>query len=79
MAVSIVDDSVVFVDDPPRTCELCGKVAECRPYGPNGEQICFPCGEKNPAERDRRIKEYAQRIVDEHLASINNQPRRVLN
>jgi hypothetical protein len=24
-------------------CELCGKIDECRPYGPNGEQICFDC------------------------------------
>lgn len=25
-------------------CELCQRVAELRPYGPNGENICFPCG-----------------------------------
>ena len=24
-------------------CELCGKVDECRPYGPNDENICFEC------------------------------------
>lgn len=28
-------------------CELCGKVSELRPYGPNGENICFECGMKN--------------------------------
>jgi hypothetical protein len=25
-------------------CELCGKKAELRPYGPKGESICFECG-----------------------------------
>ena len=24
-------------------CEMCGKVDECRPYGPNDENICFDC------------------------------------
>lgn len=24
-------------------CEMCGKVDECRPYGPNNENICFDC------------------------------------
>lgn len=28
-------------------CEICGKVAELRPYGPNGENICFSCGMKD--------------------------------
>lgn len=31
----------------PQQCDLCGKVAELRPYGPNGECICFPCGQKD--------------------------------
>lgn len=25
-------------------CQLCGEVEELRPYGPNGEQVCFTCG-----------------------------------
>lgn len=25
-------------------CEYCGKVAELRPYGKNGANICFECG-----------------------------------
>lgn len=31
----------------PKTCELCGKTAELRPYGPNGENVCFDCGMKD--------------------------------
>lgn len=26
-----------------QVCEKCGKSAETRPYGPNGEEVCFPC------------------------------------
>lgn len=39
------DDSAASVAS--RPCELCLKVAPTRPYGPNGEQICFPCWRKN--------------------------------
>lgn len=28
-------------------CELCGHAAETRPYGPKGEEVCFPCGMKD--------------------------------
>jgi len=28
-------------------CQLCGKHAELRPYGANGEWICFECGMKD--------------------------------
>ena len=31
----------------PQQCDLCGQVAELRPYGPNGEAVCFPCGMKD--------------------------------
>lgn len=26
-----------------QACEMCGKIDECRPYGPNDEQVCFEC------------------------------------
>lgn len=28
-------------------CETCGKIDECRPYGPNDENICFDCAMKD--------------------------------
>ena len=34
---------------PPSRCELCGKEDELRPYGPNGENVCFDCGMKDEA------------------------------
>ena len=36
--------------EPDFICSQCGKIAETRPYGPNGEEICFECGQKNPLE-----------------------------
>lgn len=36
-------------------CELCGTVAELRPYGPNGERICHPCGQKDLATTERMM------------------------
>lgn len=33
--------------EPPMRCELCGKQAETRPYGPQGERVCFECGMKD--------------------------------
>lgn len=41
-----------------RACELCGAIAECRPYGPNGEQICFDCGMKDEATTRKRMDNY---------------------
>lgn len=28
-------------------CNLCLQPAETRPYGPKGEEVCFPCGMKD--------------------------------
>lgn len=41
------DGTVWIVAEPPGRCELCGEVEETRPYGPNGEQVCFTCGMKD--------------------------------
>jgi hypothetical protein len=43
---------------PPAKCELCGAVDELRPYGPNGERVCFDCGIKDEAALDRGFKKY---------------------
>ena len=38
---------IIIKSEEPRQCELCGQHAECRPYGPNKEQICYECGMKD--------------------------------
>ncbi len=40
----------------PRKCDLCGKIAELRPYGPKGENVCFPCGMKDEAAAKRQFR-----------------------
>lgn len=56
----IVDGKLVWLGpvieaEDPDTCELCGAVEELRPYGPNGERICHPCGQKDPETTDRMM------------------------
>lgn len=46
---------VLIEQEPPGRCELCGAVAELRPYGPNGERVCFPCGMKDRAAAERQF------------------------
>lgn len=42
----------------PRECEMCGDVDECRPYGPNDEQICFDCGMLNEETTRKKMESY---------------------
>lgn len=44
--------------EPDQVCEVCGNIDECRPYGPNGEQICFNCGMKDPETTRKKMGEY---------------------
>ncbi len=52
----------------PQGCDLCGEVAELRPYGPKGEWICFPCGMKNKkateAAYEKRLSQGDERLGD---------------
>jgi hypothetical protein len=39
-------------------CESCGKIDECRPYGLNGEQICFDCGMLDEETTKKKMEQY---------------------
>lgn len=43
----------IIEQTPPQKCELCDKLAETRPYGPKGEEVCFECGMKDQAAAKR--------------------------
>ena len=47
----------VIMEEPPQACEMCGAIDECRPYGPNGEQICYECATTkcDPAQVEARM------------------------
>lgn len=47
LVVEAIDRGRLIPAQPPGRCELCGDVKETRPYGPNGEEVCFPCGMKD--------------------------------
>ena len=51
MSIRIGDISIICVE-PDQPCEYCGQITETRPYGPNGEQICYACAMLNPFETE---------------------------
>ena len=55
----------VISEEPMRVCELCGVIDECRPYGPNKEQVCYECGCKDPEAMQRGFDAYVLGGEDE--------------
>jgi hypothetical protein len=53
--------------EPDQACELCGVIAECRPYGPNNEQVCFDCGMKDEENMKRKMASYIFGDPDETI------------
>ncbi len=52
MSERIGDVTLIYAENP-QQCNLCGKIAELRPYGKNGECICFECGMKDKETTNR--------------------------
>lgn len=48
----------IIAQEPDQMCELCGKVDECRPYGPNDEQICFDCAMLDEETTKKKMAAY---------------------
>ena len=48
--------TIVLEAEDADVCQLCGAVAETRPYGPGGKHVCFKCGMKDEAGALRRFK-----------------------
>ena len=47
------------------TCELCSKVTDLRPYGPNDELICYECGIKDEKTTQAKHEAYMQKKKEE--------------
>ena len=58
----------IIAEEPMQVCEMCGVIDECRPYGPNGEQICFDCGMKDEETTQKKMEQYIFGIPDERGA-----------
>lgn len=55
-----IKNGIVIIEvEPPDICEYCGKHDELRPYGKNGERICFDCGMKD--------EKMTRKMMDEKL------------
>lgn len=50
----------IIQKQPPRQCEFCSVQAECRPYGPNGEWVCFHCGMLDEAAMQKAFRSMHQ-------------------
>jgi hypothetical protein len=50
-----IGTTVIIEPLPDGKCELCGKVDELRPYGPNDEWICFDCGMKDKETTNAKL------------------------
>jgi hypothetical protein len=48
---------VIIEEEPETECELCHKMAETRPYGPNGCRVCFECAMKDKDATEERMDE----------------------
>jgi hypothetical protein len=55
----------IIQEQPPEVCEMCGVVDECRPYGPNDENICFDCAMKDDESKAIAEKKMAKYIFGE--------------
>ena len=70
----------VIEAEPDFICFLCGKIGETRPYGPNGEELCFDCAMRPENRRNSDIqmkiklfgldRATAEREADEEAASL---------
>jgi hypothetical protein len=52
----------IIQEEPMQRCEMCGVIDECRPYGPNDEQICFECGMK---DEETTRTQFAKHVLGE--------------
>jgi len=69
----------IIQPEPARVCELCGAIEECRPYGPNNEQICYDCGQKNLEVTQQKMAEYLGFNTDKPLIVIFDEEKEESN
>lgn len=50
-----VNGIAVIAAEPELICFECGKIAETRPYGPNGSEICFECAMKDKTRTEHNM------------------------
>lgn len=53
-----IGNVIIICSEEPQQCDLCGKIAELRPYGPNKECICYECGMKDKEVTNIQLKKH---------------------
>jgi hypothetical protein len=48
----------IIQEESSQACQMCGVIDECRPYGPNNEEICFDCAMKDVETTERKMAAY---------------------
>lgn len=61
----------IIAEQAPECCEMCGIIDECRPYGPNDENICFDCAMKDDESKAIAERKMAQYIFGESNGNSN--------
>ena len=46
---------LIIEEEKPQQCDVCGEIAELRPYGKNGACICPECAQKDEPEAIRQF------------------------
>lgn len=46
---------IIIEEEEDAICTKCGKLDELRPYGKDGERVCFDCAQADPEERERQV------------------------
>ena len=59
-----IGKTFIICPEKPQQCDFCGEIRELRPYGPNGECICFDCGMKD--------EETTQKMFRKKLEGVEN-------
>jgi hypothetical protein len=53
-----IGNVVIIEDQEKEVCELYGAYAELRPYGKNGERICYKCAIKDKETTEKKMDEF---------------------
>ncbi len=64
-----IGKTVIIEPEVGGVCEICGAREELRPYGPNGENVCFDCGMR---DEGAAREQFAGRILDAALSDEAN-------
>ncbi len=57
----------IIQEEKPQQCDLCGAIAELRPYGPNGACVCFDCGMKDEAAAGKQFEKHVLEGSNERI------------